>query len=54
MNSKLDMYILPIKAKQVLTRLEYRRLAPEELSVSYKTFVQLLTQYERIVNKTIA
>ena len=32
MSSKLDMYILPIKAKQVLTRLEYRRLAPEELS----------------------
>lgn len=32
MSSKLDMYILPIKAKEVLTRLEYRRLAPEELS----------------------
>ena len=32
MNSKLDMYILPIKVKEILTRLEYRRLAPEELS----------------------
>lgn len=32
MSPKLDMYILPIKAKEILTRLEYRRLAPEELS----------------------
>ena len=32
MSSKLDMYILPIKAKEVLTLLKYRRLAPEELS----------------------